>query len=613
MMIPDMGPEGGLPDGIGCRRSDKVQDAGQWMLRQGRPRCETAPVAPASPAPLVHSPSWRRCNSPRADDDEAAQHGWLVKNTFLHMDGFDGDSPHGRARANSQPPMKSPSVAGRGAPSNDDSDCDLLGLPGQLLYDDHDCVNVGAGPRAGNGATATAFGDGVSVWIEQVSEDPLSREATGVENAPQERHGPRWWTHVEDRCVLSNFPLQLLPYPPFKFMVGRRNAPDSWLLVDGQFLLLKVLSEWNFEVQWAARSTDAPGAPPQAMSRKMTPANIEALDEYMRRCKLGRWRLASAIEARSKAELGDAAALVEWHKQQDLAASKLSKLMEIQQVRFNKWKKARKGNCEGASTPSGTSSRVPLQPRMPPQETPRTKQGKAARGAGLGARGPALETPVKLERSTVAMTPALTGGFAEKPAKPKLSFSGTEMMPAAYRQSLGLGFLGSPARVPLSESQPNMLPHPQQTMLQHQQQLQHFVHQQQLFLQQQLLGQQQHQQRLDLHNAVQTRQLKANHSCPETPTRAPRRPHDDGTGCFPEAWVPYHPSLAETPEHQRRQRPGPWCSPLQLPVPPDPSSPLIVSGLGSLGQLQRLTAHAAPCLPLPEPFAAPSAEIGRPV
>lgn len=227
------------------------------------------------------------------------------------------------------------------------------------------------------------------------------------------------------------------------------------------------------------------------------------------------------------------------------------------------------------------------------------------------------------------MSPAPTGGFAEKPAKPNPNFSGTET------QSLWLGSLGSPARVPLSESHPNMLPHPQQTLLQHQQQLQHFLHQQQLLLQQQLLGQQQHQQRLELHNAVQPRQLKASHSCPETPTRAPRRPHDAGTGPVFEAWVPYRPSPAETPEHQRRQRPGPWGSPLQLPVPPVPSSPLIVSGLGSLGHLQRLTAHAAPCfplpglfaapsaepcrgreapcLPLPDPFAAPSAEIGRPV
>jgi len=52
------------------------------------------------------------------------------------------------------------------------------------------------------------------------------------------------------------------------------------VLVDGPFLVLQVLSTWNFEV----------------LGRPLVVADVASLDSYMKRCKLGPFRLGRAME-----------------------------------------------------------------------------------------------------------------------------------------------------------------------------------------------------------------------------------------------------------------------------------------------------------------------------
>mmetsp|Transcript_16829 Transcript_16829/g.39065 ORF Transcript_16829/g.39065 Transcript_16829/m.39065 type:complete len:580 (-) Transcript_16829:40-1779(-) len=99
-------------------------------------------------------------------------------------------------------------------------------------------------------------------------------------HAPQvmEGHGARWWTESPGECPLSGFPVSMLPHPPFRFR-AEPNSSGRYRLVDGQYLALDVLATWNFE----------------ALGRQLTIKDISALDAYIKRCKLGPWRLGEAM------------------------------------------------------------------------------------------------------------------------------------------------------------------------------------------------------------------------------------------------------------------------------------------------------------------------------
>ncbi|CAE7727809.1 unnamed protein product, partial [Symbiodinium sp. CCMP2456] len=74
-------------------------------------------------------------------------------------------------------------------------------------------------------------------------------------------------------CPLTNFPIQLLPYPPFKLRTEpSKQSPHT--LVDGKFLALQLI----------ANGRCGPGI------RELLPADLTALDEYIQRCKLGPFR-----------------------------------------------------------------------------------------------------------------------------------------------------------------------------------------------------------------------------------------------------------------------------------------------------------------------------------
>jgi len=70
--------------------------------------------------------------------------------------------------------------------------------------------------------------------------------------------------------------VSLLPYPPFRL---RRSAGRGVLFVDGAFIVVRVLAEWNFEI----------------LGEMLTEEEIDRLDAYTRRCKLGTFRLRHAL------------------------------------------------------------------------------------------------------------------------------------------------------------------------------------------------------------------------------------------------------------------------------------------------------------------------------
>lgn len=103
----------------------------------------------------------------------------------------------------------------------------------------------------------------------------------GGSGTPSSSGSTRWWTEVTDACALTGFPVRMLPYPPFKLRAGGPEASGGRLvLVDGQFLMLQVLSTWRFE----------------ALGRALDEQDIGYLDRHIQQCKLGPFRLGKALQ-----------------------------------------------------------------------------------------------------------------------------------------------------------------------------------------------------------------------------------------------------------------------------------------------------------------------------
>jgi hypothetical protein len=86
----------------------------------------------------------------------------------------------------------------------------------------------------------------------------------------------RWWVHPEQTsmCPLTQFPVSLLPYPPFKFAQDLDTSNSHWL-VDGKSLALMYIE---------SNGTLA------VCGRALQPSDIIALDGYIQRCSLGAFR-----------------------------------------------------------------------------------------------------------------------------------------------------------------------------------------------------------------------------------------------------------------------------------------------------------------------------------
>mmetsp|Transcript_4397 Transcript_4397/g.10200 ORF Transcript_4397/g.10200 Transcript_4397/m.10200 type:complete len:308 (+) Transcript_4397:57-980(+) len=134
----------------------------------------------------------------------------------------------------------------------------------------------------------------------------------------------RWWTksRQEQTCPLTNFPIRLLPYPPFKLRVDV-TKPNPHVLIDGKFLALQLI----------ANGHAGPGI------RELEASDIAALDGYVQRCKLGPFR-PSAAQALAEVMMNSPSweersrAAKELHKMRSKVRSELGKLRRIQANRI---------------------------------------------------------------------------------------------------------------------------------------------------------------------------------------------------------------------------------------------------------------------------------------
>eukprot|EP00419_Tripos_fusus_P037819 CAMPEP_0172786680 /NCGR_PEP_ID=MMETSP1074-20121228/206070_1 /TAXON_ID=2916 /ORGANISM="Ceratium fusus, Strain PA161109" /LENGTH=300 /DNA_ID=CAMNT_0013623695 /DNA_START=93 /DNA_END=992 /DNA_ORIENTATION=- len=124
----------------------------------------------------------------------------------------------------------------------------------------------------------------------------------------------RWWADVQVVCPLTQFPVNQLPYPPFRLQL--HGGLEDTVLIDCQYLVVSVLTTWCFE----------------AAGKPLTAADITAIDAHMKRCKIGFFRLGKALNLLAK---GTANAQHELVALRGRAGEKLEKLKRIQQVRLN--------------------------------------------------------------------------------------------------------------------------------------------------------------------------------------------------------------------------------------------------------------------------------------
>jgi hypothetical protein len=136
----------------------------------------------------------------------------------------------------------------------------------------------------------------------------------------------RWWTRLGQTlfCPLTNFPIHLLPYPPFKFRLDpEQPAPNK--LIDGKFLAMQVIVKGRIEV----------------CGRKIGAFDIAELDQYMQRCKLGGLRPSRAFALMRQAAAPQASPEHRKMASQDLesftrqARYEMGKLRRIQEKRLS--------------------------------------------------------------------------------------------------------------------------------------------------------------------------------------------------------------------------------------------------------------------------------------
>lgn len=152
---------------------------------------------------------------------------------------------------------------------------------------------------------------------------PAYRKNQGVK---EEAGKHRWWADLSDLCPLSGFPIAHLPYPPFKLQVAKGQGHNFF---DGQFLMLHILSSFNFEIS----------------GRSLMQQEIQALDGHVKKCKLSPFRLSRALELLYLVGQGNAHAQQEMAELRSKAAKKLGALKHIQRARLQR------GDCATPAVP----------------------------------------------------------------------------------------------------------------------------------------------------------------------------------------------------------------------------------------------------------------------
>lgn len=181
----------------------------------------------------------------------------------------------------------------------------------------------------------------------------------------QQASGPdHWWKDLSsEECAITGFPLSMLPYPPFHFRMDP-NDPETCKAVDAKFLVLQVIATGEFK----------------ACGRNLVDSDVAALDQHVRRCNLGRFRLGNFLrlqnnvtEAHSAEER--ASALSALRSEQEDARKQLRKLQHIQSHRLKDSNQAKKGSKKKVvpkkhhQTHAASAKRVVV-----PQAAPTTSQ-----------------------------------------------------------------------------------------------------------------------------------------------------------------------------------------------------------------------------------------------
>jgi len=143
-------------------------------------------------------------------------------------------------------------------------------------------------------------------------------------NPPQHASGPdHWWKDLSsEECAITGFPLSMLPYPPFHFRMDP-NDPETCKAVDAKFLVLQVIATGEFKT----------------CGRNLVDSDVSALDQHVRRCNLGRFRLGNFLrlqnnvaEARSAEDRASAVSAL--RSEQEDARKQFRKLQHIQSHRL---------------------------------------------------------------------------------------------------------------------------------------------------------------------------------------------------------------------------------------------------------------------------------------
>mmetsp|Transcript_47586 Transcript_47586/g.120909 ORF Transcript_47586/g.120909 Transcript_47586/m.120909 type:complete len:265 (-) Transcript_47586:11-805(-) len=206
---------------------------------------------------------------------------FILSGLKTHM-GISGATPPSR------PPLPTKLVGFRSAPcSNARPVCGMVLVQkvGSALPVVADCAHSNdTEPSESNHvcpfATCSFDCQGATGCNEMVSATPCAQAPrqevclpTGVES--------RWWSASNRVCPLTGFPISMLPYPPFKL---RDGAGTSFELVDGKYLALQLIVSGQVNIR----------------GRKLQACDVTSLDGYMRRCKLGPFRIATAAALQEK-------------------------------------------------------------------------------------------------------------------------------------------------------------------------------------------------------------------------------------------------------------------------------------------------------------------------
>lgn len=157
---------------------------------------------------------------------------------------------------------------------------------------------------------------------------------------PKLESDSRWWTKSRNQleCPLTQLPISLLPYPPFKLSVTSQK-PSPRKLVDGKYLALQFIVNEQY----------------MACGRMLLPSDIKDIDDYIHRCKLGSFRPGKSLALAKKIEMATGPqeqkkAIQELKRFRAAARAELGKLRRIQESRLLQLEADSAGNEKKTST-----------------------------------------------------------------------------------------------------------------------------------------------------------------------------------------------------------------------------------------------------------------------